>query len=80
MEATYSSETSVDFQRTTRRYIPDDIALENQSLFWQLQGSTEDNLRQKCIVYRYKQCTLFSPPYNEKRNIRNKVRNRTAAF
>jgi hypothetical protein len=24
MEATYSSETSVDFQRTTERYIPED--------------------------------------------------------
>jgi hypothetical protein len=24
MEATYSSETLVDFQRTTRRYIPED--------------------------------------------------------
>jgi hypothetical protein len=24
MEATYSSETSVDFQRTARRYIPED--------------------------------------------------------
>jgi hypothetical protein len=24
MEATFSSKTSVDFQRTTRRYIPDD--------------------------------------------------------
>jgi hypothetical protein len=25
MEAIYSSETSVDFRRTTRRYIPEDI-------------------------------------------------------
>jgi hypothetical protein len=28
MEATYSSETSVDFQRTTRRYIPEDSTME----------------------------------------------------
>jgi hypothetical protein len=27
MEATYSSETSVDFQRTARRYIPEDRTL-----------------------------------------------------
>jgi hypothetical protein len=27
MEATYSSETLVEFQRTTRRYIPEDITL-----------------------------------------------------
>jgi hypothetical protein len=29
MEATYSSETSVDFQRNTRRYIPEDRTLHN---------------------------------------------------
>jgi hypothetical protein len=29
IEAIYSSETSVDFQRTKRRYIPEDIALHN---------------------------------------------------
>jgi hypothetical protein len=29
MEATCSSETSVDFQRTTRRYIPEDITPHN---------------------------------------------------
>jgi hypothetical protein len=29
MEATYSSETSVDFQRTTWRYIPEEITLYN---------------------------------------------------
>jgi hypothetical protein len=28
MEATFSSETSVDFQRTIRRYIPEDRTLE----------------------------------------------------
>jgi hypothetical protein len=32
MEATYSSETSVDFQRTTRRYIPEDRTLYIQSV------------------------------------------------
>jgi hypothetical protein len=30
MEATCSSETSVDFQRTTRRYIPEDRTLRNR--------------------------------------------------
>jgi hypothetical protein len=29
MEAIYSSETSVDTQRTTRRYIPEDGTLQN---------------------------------------------------
>jgi hypothetical protein len=29
MEVTYSSETSVDFQRTTRLYIPEDVTLHN---------------------------------------------------
>jgi hypothetical protein len=29
MEAIYSSERSVDFQRTTRRYIPEDSSLHN---------------------------------------------------
>jgi hypothetical protein len=29
MEATYSSETSVDFRRTTWRYIPEDRTLQN---------------------------------------------------
>jgi hypothetical protein len=28
MEVIYSSETSVDFQRTTRRYIPEDSTLQ----------------------------------------------------
>jgi hypothetical protein len=32
MEAAYSSETSVDFQRTARRYIPEDRTL-NQSIY-----------------------------------------------
>jgi hypothetical protein len=31
MEAICSSETSVDFQRTTRRYIPEDSTLQTQS-------------------------------------------------
>jgi hypothetical protein len=31
MKAIYSSETSVDFQLTTRRYIPDDRPLHNHS-------------------------------------------------
>jgi hypothetical protein len=33
MEATCSSETSVDFQLTTRRYIPEDRALNNKTLY-----------------------------------------------
>jgi hypothetical protein len=32
MEATSSSETSVDFQRTTRRYIPEDRTLHPSSV------------------------------------------------
>jgi hypothetical protein len=31
MEETLSSETSVDFQQTTLRYVPDDITLHNHS-------------------------------------------------
>jgi hypothetical protein len=31
MEAKYSSETSVDFHRITRRYIPEHITLHNHS-------------------------------------------------
>jgi hypothetical protein len=42
IEATYSSETSVNFQRTTRRYIPEDRSLkavlihlsQNRDLWW----------------------------------------------
>jgi hypothetical protein len=30
MEATFSSETSVDFERTTRRYIPEDLNLHKR--------------------------------------------------
>jgi hypothetical protein len=33
MEATCSSEASVDIQRTTRRYIPEDISLKITRLF-----------------------------------------------
>jgi hypothetical protein len=29
LEAIYSSETSIDFERTTRRYIPEDMTLHN---------------------------------------------------
>jgi hypothetical protein len=35
MEETRISETSVGFQRTTRRYIPEDITLFNRRLFWE---------------------------------------------
>jgi hypothetical protein len=31
MEATFSSETSVDFQRTTLHYVPEDSTLHNHS-------------------------------------------------
>jgi hypothetical protein len=36
MEEICSSETSVDFQRTTRRYIPEDSTLDNLivELYW----------------------------------------------
>jgi hypothetical protein len=33
MEATCSSETSVDFQRTTRRYIPEDRTLHTNNYY-----------------------------------------------
>jgi hypothetical protein len=33
MEATCSSETSIDFRRTTRRYIPEDGTLQNLTVF-----------------------------------------------
>jgi hypothetical protein len=36
MEAAYSSETSVEFQRTTRHYIPQD---------WTLRNDRSDNLK-----------------------------------
>jgi hypothetical protein len=50
MEAICSSETSVDFQRTTRRYIPQDSTLKLQwiFIFWTLSNEMfflmEDNV------------------------------------
>jgi hypothetical protein len=41
MEAICSSETSVDFQRTTRRYIPEDSTLQEKSV--RLAGSQVDS-------------------------------------
>jgi hypothetical protein len=42
MEPMYSSETSVDFQRTTRRYIPEDSTLQRNSFFsYQIQTESE---------------------------------------
>jgi hypothetical protein len=38
MEAIYSSETSVDTQRTTRRYIPEDYTLHEYGLFAEHRG------------------------------------------
>jgi hypothetical protein len=57
MEGKCSSETLVDFQRATRRYIPEDSTLNNKLnriwkeatvnefkvLCWQLSGRTEEN-------------------------------------
>jgi hypothetical protein len=37
MEATCSSETSVDFQRTTRRYVPEDMILQSIGALCTLQ-------------------------------------------
>jgi hypothetical protein len=37
VEAIWSSETSVDFQRTTRRYIPEDITLHFNTVLWTSQ-------------------------------------------
>jgi hypothetical protein len=49
MEATCSSETSNDFQRTTRRYIPEDRTLHNVMVF-EGRSITCDfpNTKQKC--------------------------------
>jgi hypothetical protein len=67
MEATCSSQTSVDFQRTTRRYIPEDRTLHNHRCenlkyysLWTPQrerdvldiyGNTENHLLSIGLVY-----------------------------
>jgi hypothetical protein len=46
MEAICSSETSVDFQRTTQRYIPEDITLHNhrcENLKYTYDDDDDDN-------------------------------------
>jgi hypothetical protein len=50
IEATYSSETSVDFRRTTRRYIAEDESLHNHNC---------DNLK-SCMPHRSHTCILNS--------------------
>jgi hypothetical protein len=51
MEAVCSSETSVDSQRTTRRYIPEDGTLQNyrykDATFHQLNLTQENNCAEK---------------------------------
>jgi hypothetical protein len=55
MEAIFSSETSVDFQRTTRRYIPEDVTLhnhrcENRKSYKTQDLATEMVLHKHCFV------------------------------
>jgi hypothetical protein len=53
MEATCSSGTSVDFQKTKRHYIPEDRTLDNhcrENLEMNMK-KTESNFRLKHIMY-----------------------------
>jgi hypothetical protein len=44
MEAACSSQTSADFERTTRRYIPEDITVHVWSLaYWHLRSSPQES-------------------------------------
>jgi hypothetical protein len=52
-EATYSSESSADFQRTARRYIPEDRTRHNLSCE-NLKSSYSCNIRHKTFdLYEY---------------------------
>jgi hypothetical protein len=53
MEVMCSSETSVDFQRTTRRYIPDDRGIYN----YRRENLISWSLR--CFVYKKNNCLLY---------------------
>jgi hypothetical protein len=46
MEATCSSETSVDFQRTTRRYIPEDGTRLNHRC-----ENLKSDIKKECYFY-----------------------------
>jgi hypothetical protein len=61
MEATHFSETSVDFQRTTRSYIPEDRTLHNHRY---------ENL--KSYNYYLFPCKLHSPEANKNNNKKKK--------
>jgi hypothetical protein len=67
MEATYSSKTSVDFQRTTRRYIPEDrtLGIETEvSILWHINS----NSGERAIRYFFWTC-LKKPVSNTKSTI-----------
>jgi hypothetical protein len=75
MEALCSSETSVDSQRTTRRYIPEGDTLHNLKSYILRLGvvricglSTSGNCAKKWItvLYNYKFIILASPSEIEK--------------
>jgi hypothetical protein len=52
-EATCYSETSVDFRRTIRSYIPENRALRCQ-LFWELYGTRKCIVWAKCEYFNFK--------------------------
>jgi hypothetical protein len=67
MEATGSSKTSVDFQRTPRSYIPEGGILREENMFLSLQKYVQGQIKIKinlpfyCVyyVYRYFVCSLI---------------------
>jgi hypothetical protein len=56
-EAICSSETSVDFQRTTRRYIPEDSALQD---LYSLKFGPDLNF--VCLEYKSIRCAVLLGP------------------
>jgi hypothetical protein len=73
MEATYSSETSVDFQWTTRRYIPQDIILHWSLLAWLILSTQkmETIYGSKTLVIFYKTARRYKPDHSTLRNRRS---------
>jgi hypothetical protein len=66
MEATCSSETSVDFQRTTRRFITENIYLHNhryenmRSYRINITGNKRYNLSAHCVTVISPSITTFN--------------------
>jgi hypothetical protein len=69
MEATYCSETSVDFQRTTRRYIPEDRTLQRTNLlalslhrvYFYVNMSRPECMQPVCLTFqRYELVSVMS--------------------